>query len=469
MGMRTRRYVLFLMLFLITIALTACNKTAETGNQGTTTPTATSSLTPTTFPLTTITPDPTPLPAREAILANFRYDECKIIDCEKYYFEVLSLVERSEGGYAMEAVFENRHSFALDIRIYELRINFLKTPALSEFNEKKKTIEAGERVKVEFIIPEYFPAQLGITKLEDFHSASFQLSITEKDYDGTGYYVYDDIVFYPFGRERLLPYKHMLEADDVVLVDREDVKLYVTDIFFEENEPCDVYFYWENNTESSLYYAFQNESVNGYACDSFWWSEVLLEPGMCGYDFFSFRASDLEECGITSVTELEFDAKLYYDAGLWQWTDLVNDTFCIYPSGQEAAQKQEREPQDTDIPVLDTDEYKIVITEFLYEKNRINEKLMEGKIKVYLENKTDRRVQFVVNEAKFNGEEYIDKFNNRNVSPGKSLYWELSWDDRERKIVDFFNLDSLELTVQIKNMDDEKQSIVFEETFAVSP
>lgn len=460
-------YKCFLVFVLMVLFAAACNKSAETGNQGISVSSLT--MTPAAEPTETPAPTVTPLPAREAMLASFRYDECKIIDCEEYYFEVLSFVERSEGGYAIEAVFENRHSFALDIGIYELRINFLKAPAPSGFNEKKKTIEAGERVKVEFLISEYFPAQLGITKLEDFQSASFQLSITEKDYDGTGYYVYDYIMFYPFGRERLLPYEHMLEEDDVVLVEREDVKLYVTDIFFEENEPCDVYFYWENNTESPLYYAFQNESVNGYACDSFWWSEVSLEPGMCGYDFFSFRASDLEECGITSVTELEFDAKLYYDAGLWQWTDLVKDTFCIYPSGQEAAQKQERKPQDTDIPVLDTDEYKIVITEFLYEESKYSKKEMEGKLKVYLENKTDHRVQFMVNEAKFNGEEYIDKFNNRDVSPGKSLYWELSWDDRARKIVDFLNLDSLELTVQIINMDDEKQSVVLEETFAVIP
>lgn len=160
---------------------------------------------------------------------------------------------------------------------------------------------------------------------------------------------------------------------------------------------------------------------------------------------------------------------MYYDAGIWQWTDLVKDTFCVYPLGKEAAQKQERELQDTDILVLDTDEYKIVITDFLYEKNKYNEKLMEGKLKVYLVNKTDCRVQFVLNEAKFNGEEFIDKFNSRNVSPGKSLYWELSWDDRERKIDDFLNLDSLELTVQIKNMDDEKQSIIFDESFAVIP
>lgn len=463
--MRKKRYTWLLLFVLIVFSVIGCNKKSEQENPGTLTP----SVTPTPEPTETPAPTSTPIPTREDILAKSWFDEYKIVDCEEYYFEVFSLFERSEGGYAIEAVFENRKSFALDIRIYELRINFLKTPALTEFNEKEITIEAGERANVEFSIPEYFPTQLGVTKLEDFQSVSFKLSITEKDYDGTGYYVYDYIMFYPDAREKFVPYEHTLEEDDVVLVNREDVKLYVTDIFFEENEPCDVYFYWENNTESSLYYSFHNESVNGYACDSFWWSEVSLEPGMCGYDFFSFNASDLEECGITSVTEIEFDASLYYDAGLWQWKDLVNETFCVYPLGQEAAQKQEREPQDTDIPVIDTDEYKMVITEFLYEESKYSKKEMEGKLKVYLENKTDHRVKFVVNEAKFNGEEYIEHFNNRNVSSGKSLYWEVSWDDRERKLVDFLNLDSLELTVQIKNMDDEKQSVVLEETITVLP
>ena len=468
MRRRIRRYVLFSMLFLISIVLTACNKTAETGSQGIPTPSVT--MTPTAEPTETPSPTVTPIPAREAILASFRYDECKIIDCEEYYFEVLSLVERSEGGYAMEAVFENRHSFALDIRIYELCINFFKTPALSEFNEEKKTIEAGERVKVEFLIPEYFPAQLGITKLEDFQSASFQLSITEKDYDGTGYYVFDDIVFYPFGRERLLPYEHMLEEDDVVLVEREDVKLYATDFFFEENEPCYVYFYWENNTESPLYYACQNESVNGYMCDSFWWSEVSLEPGMCGYDFFCFNASDLKECGITSVTELAFDAKLYYDAGLWHWRDLVNETFCVYPLGKEAVQKQERKPQDTDSVIFDTDDYKMVITGFSRNSSGGTAWgiVYEYIIHVYVENKTDRQLQFVVNEAKINGEEYKAYYNRSSVCAGKNRYMELSWEDKQW-IENYPELDSLELTVQIKNMEDEKQSVVLEETFAVSP
>ena len=87
MRRRIRHYILFLMLFLITIVLMACNKTKETGNQGPTTPSLI--MTPTTEPTETPAPTETPIPARNVILAKSWFDECKIIDCEEYYFEVL--------------------------------------------------------------------------------------------------------------------------------------------------------------------------------------------------------------------------------------------------------------------------------------------------------------------------------------------------------------------------------------------
>ena len=116
-GIKQETIFFIIMLFLL-FSVNACNRAAETGNQEIPMPSVT--MTPTVKPTEPPSPTVTPIPLREVILAKSWYDECKIIDCEDYYFEVLSLVERSEGGYAIEAVFENRHSFALDIRIYEL-------------------------------------------------------------------------------------------------------------------------------------------------------------------------------------------------------------------------------------------------------------------------------------------------------------------------------------------------------------
>lgn len=44
----------------------------------------------------------------------------------------------------------------------------------------------------------------------------------------------------------------------------------------------------------------------------------------------------------------------------------------------------------------------------------------------------------------------------------------ITWEDKEW-IKNYPDLDNLELTVQIKNMDDEKQSVIFDESFTVIP
>lgn len=151
MRMRIRRYSLFLMLFLITVALIACNKTTETSDIGTPTPSVTA--TPTPFPLTTLPPTPTPVPAKEKVLASKLFDECRVIDYEDYYFEMLSVKEQGEGEYAIETVFENRQDVAVALSIFDVHINFLKPmPREGSVDWEEKIIEPGEKKRIEFWI-----------------------------------------------------------------------------------------------------------------------------------------------------------------------------------------------------------------------------------------------------------------------------------------------------------------------------
>ena len=55
------------------------------------------------------------------------------------------------------------------------------------------------------------------------------------------------------------------------------------------------------------------------------------------------------------------------------------------------------------------------------------------------------------------------------MSPGESKDIKFKWEDAGIAFNGFPYLDSLELSVQIKNMDDEKQSVIFEENVAVNP
>ncbi|MBQ8314763.1 MAG: hypothetical protein IJ427_03000 [Lachnospiraceae bacterium] len=430
------------------------------------------------IPTATPKPTATPVPTRKELISKYwmndAYDACKVVECDEYYFEVISFAESQEGVYVLETVFENRQDFAVYLDIYAVNINGLRHPlGVWTTDWSQRMLAPGKKETVEFWIPDYYVEQLGITKAEDFSYICFSYEVSAVAELYFAYTDYGNIFFCPYGRDKAIPYEHVVEEDDIVLVDEKGVKLILTDFIYDIYGGYEVTFYWENNTDEYLRHHFYDVSVNGYMCSPFYYganNDSSLSPGMCAYEQLYFYGSDLEECGITTVTEIALEARLFYDAGIWQWTDWVRDTFCVYPLGLEAAQKQEREPQDTDIFVFDTDEYRMVITGFLQKREMFLEsEYTDYIIEAYVENKTDQEVQFVINNAEFNGEEYTAYYNYYSVSPGKAGYIELSWDEKGFGIENYPNLDSLELTVQIINLDDEKQSVVLEETFAVIP
>lgn len=469
MRMWIKCYICSILFVLAVLSVAGCNRTVETGNQGTPAPTVT--LSPTSEPTLTPAPTATPIPTREDILAKSWFDEYKIVDCEEYYFEMLSFKEREVGGYAMEVVFENRQPFAVYVGISDVYINFLRHPLdVWPVNWGGRMIGPGKRETIEFEVPDYYVEQLGIETVEEFNCVDFTLSVWAVADIYFDYSDYQRIMFYRYGREKVIPYRHVLEEDDIVLYDRDDVKLYLTDFIQVENGYYRVNFYWENNTTHALYFEFFNESLNGYMCSSFGLDDVSISQGIGAYDYFMFDASELMDNGITTITEIEFDVSLYYDAGIWQWTDYVADTFCVYPLGVDEVQKQNRKPQDTDIVVFETDDYKMVITGFSQTSQRVLDSVYRDYIfYVYFENRTDHDVQFVANEVKMDGEEYKDYYNYHSVDAGKNMYTDLSWELRDKEIENYPNLENLELSVQIKNMDDEKQSVIFEESFTVIP
>ena len=90
MRMRIKCYICSILFVLAVLSVAGCNRTVETGNQGTPAPMVT--LSPTSEPTLTPAPTATPIPTREDILAKSWFDECKMIDCEEYYFEMLDFL-----------------------------------------------------------------------------------------------------------------------------------------------------------------------------------------------------------------------------------------------------------------------------------------------------------------------------------------------------------------------------------------
>ena len=483
MRRRIRRYVLFSMLFLISIALMACNKTADTGNQGTPAPTVTSAPTPTTFPLTTLPPTPTPLPARAVALSQFDYDECSVIDCDDYYFEVLSFKEQDDGGYAVETVFENRLNFAVALVISDLHVNFLKPTWFDlryydwegyvySYDGEEKVIEPGEKKTIEFWISDAYAKCLNISDVTDLNCVQFYYTVEAADETVFDYYDINRIMYYRYGRELVKPYEHDLENDDIVLVDREDVKLYLTDFIYDEDGDCYVYFYWENNTTELLEYQFYQQSINGYERwkDLNYFEEVILYPGMGSYDFFILSTYDIKKIGATSVSELEMDLYMSCNTGLWRWETIVKENFTVYPLERRAVQNEKYDSYSENVVLFDTDYYTMVYNGFHWEiRENKDGRYTYYVLHLYLENKSAQTLRFVVKDATFNGESFTNSLNYRKMEPGKGEDIVLRWEDQGMNFERFPDLDSLELTVKIKNMDDEKQSVVLEETITVIP
>ena len=469
MRKRIRRYILFLMLCLIAVGLTACNKTAETSDKGTPTPSVTT--TPTPFPLTTLPPTPTPVPARETVVDSGRYDEYRVFDCENYYFEVLSFKEQSEGGYAIETVFENRQDIAVALSIFNAHINFLKPmPREGSVDWEEKIIEPGEKKTIEFWISDAYAKRLKISDVSDFYCVRFEYLVEAVDDMNHNNYDMFELLFYNCDREQVKPYEHVLTDNDIVLVDRDDVKLYLTDFVYAEDGDCYVYFYWGNNSKGCLYRRFNCESVNGYECkkDLFYDEEAELDFGMGGYDFFIIRTSEIEKSGNTSVTEFDFEVTLYYDAGIWCWEELIKENFTVYPSERRAVQKEK--PLRKNNELFDTKYYKLVYNGFLTEKRKNGDtEYTDYYIHVYFENKSAQTLQLLIPDAKLNGIDYTNELNYRTVSPGEGASIKFRWTDTGEALSEFSVLKALELNILIKNLDDEAQGIVSETRFGVSP
>ncbi len=466
-----KRYILFLMLCLLTIGLTACSKTKRPENQEAPAPTLTLKPSPTPFPLTTLPPTPTPVPAKEKVLASKLFDECRVIDYEDYYFEMLSVKEKGEGGYAIETVFENRQDVAVALSIFDAHINFLKPmPREGSVDWEKKMIEPGERKKIEFWISDAYVRRLKIEDISDFYCVRFEYLVEAVDDINHNNYDMYEILFYNCDREKVKPYEHVLTDNDIVLVDHDDVKLYLTDFVYEEDGYCYVYFYWENNSGGTLYRSFNCDSVNGYECNDalLYDEEAELHFGMGGYDFFIIRASEIEKSGNTSVTEFEFDVRFYYDTWLWRSEDVVEETFTVYPLEHRAVQKEK--PLEKNNELFDTKYYKLVYNGFSTEKRKNGEtEYTDYYIHVYFENKSAQTLQLLIPDAKLNGIAYTNELNYRTVSSGEGANIKFRWTDTGEALSEFSDLRALELNILIKNPDDEEQGIVSETRMGVSP
>ena len=188
-------------------------------------------------------------------------------------------------------------------------------------------------------------------------------------------------------------------------------------------------YYWtinfKNKTDDKTLRAItSSSSLNGISADTSWFPEV--EPGEEITEVVSWAKEGLE---IYKVKPQDIDTvKLHidvYDESEWDVSnrnDPVDDDFVIYPKGEENATKPKHEIQPTDIVLFDNDACTMVICGFY------SDSFMGYTAKAYYQNKTDDRIDIILDKGSINGFECTPGGTTL-LEPHSNAYVDIRWQE----------------------------------------
>lgn len=217
----------------------------------------------------------------------------------------------------------------------------------------------------------------------------------------------------------------------------------------------------ENKTDKNLMFSIDDCSVNGVMADPFWASSVAA--GKKSNETVSWSSSLFEENGISSdnVTQVTFDLRVH-DADDWSADNFVDDTFTIYPMGEENATTVERTAQDSDLVLFDNDECTLIVTGF------DPDSLFGYAVNVYLVNKTDKTLMFSVDDASING--YMcDPFWATSVAAGKTENSSIEWSDSTLEESGIESVEEIELPIRVHYEDDWTSGDLVNDVYTITP
>lgn len=215
----------------------------------------------------------------------------------------------------------------------------------------------------------------------------------------------------------------------------------------------------ENKTDLNLMFSLNDVSVNGFMCDPFWASQV--SAGMKANEEISFYESSLEDLGITDVTEITFTLRVY-DYDDFTADALVEETFTIYPMGEDAVETYVRTPVDNEIVLFENEDVTMIVI------GQEDDSMWGYTLVVYLENNTDHTLMFSADDVTVNGF-MCDPFWATEVAPGKRAITNISWSDDDFAENDITEVESITLPITVYDYNDWMADYLIDDTFTIEP
>lgn len=200
-----------------------------------------------------------------------------------------------------------------------------------------------------------------------------------------------------------------LEFQEMTVIDDENCAVRITALTAEEDRYT-LTLDTENRSADRTYYFLATEVlVNGVMYDADFQRPGIpymslglaseLEPGGEDSAHIYFDMPELEEVGITEITDMQITFQVTdYDEATYESLIVAEETVHIYPYGEEKAAVYEREPQDTDIVLVDVPE--AALTAVGYDTQ---EDTGDFTARLYLENKSEQTLAFRFDNCSLNG------------------------------------------------------------------
>ena len=247
----------------------------------------------------------------------------------------------------------------------------------------------------------------------------------------------------------------------VTAVDNEECSITITDI-----DPDNMWGYtlkatFENKSAETTYmFSVYTGYINGVKCDPFFASEVA--PGKKSIEEISFSTDELEENGITDITDIELVFNVY-DYNDWA-ADYVVDAAVVnvYPYGEDKAIKFERAAKSTDIILVDNEYATVIATDFY------TDDIWGYTADLYIVNKTDKEVMFSVNEVSVNGF-MADPFFATTIMPEKASFESMSWSEDTFAECGITDVENIEFILDIYDANDWLADKFVNENITINP
>lgn len=372
---------------------------------------------PSLTPEVTDTPDPTELSGMEPTKVGM---DGVFIDNALCKIQAVSL-EKGEFYYVLHLSVENRTDKELKIYAGDVYVNRV------ECCEWDCEVPAGETCEEELTLYNV-EKYAGVMELSDVKEIYMPLEIYDDreswwdifEASWEGYWpepiARQTIYYYPQGEEQYVPFTYERQPDDVVVVDNEELSLFVIGDVCDVDDGYVIEVFLENHTDKRVWYEIEELSLNGFSCEPFyeWSCDLYPEAGTHGViEYFDYWKDETEGDTITEISfslsarDRDFEYSFHGD-------------YEVNLQGDEPAQEYVYVPGNRDVVLYDGPEVLLAMTDIALSEE-------DGKMictaTAYAQNKTEEtlylRCENTEAVAVREGEYYLPDEWNAYVNSGK--------------------------------------------------